>query len=303
MTRPVPRPGLNLTLLLIAVVCSGNSLAQNRQLEPTEHTFTTAAGDTRKYLLKLPAGYQRNRPAAVVFNFHGAGSTAEAQYRYADFDQLADRDHAILVMPDANKTYPDQDHTLASYWNSAWEANKRERDYDIDFILELVDQLQEQHRVSAFYATGMSAGGDITSALQCLKDSPFSAYAPVTYRYYSPPDCASAPPWPLLSFHGTQDQVVPISGLGDPWFDPSVPEIMGSWAMHNGCAEPVQESRISQEVLHYRWSGCAAPVEWYLVENGGHTWPGAADLPILGRTTRDFSASQLIWHLFFVLER
>ena len=103
----------------------------------------------------------------------------------------------------------------------------------------------------------------------------------------------------MISFHGTNDKVVPLEGLPAPWFDPHVSEIMQSWAEHNGCDPAVIEERVGSEVLRYRWAGCDAPVEWYLVEGGGHTWPGAAEREALGHTTGDISATELIWNFFF----
>ena len=55
------------------------------------------------------------------------------------------------------------------------------------------------------------------------------------------------------------------------------------------------EERVSGEVIRYHWRGCEAPVEWYLVEGGGHTWPGARSLQGYGHTTREISASKLIF--------
>lgn len=264
-----------------------------------ERTLVTRSGDERKFLLRLPAGYEEGVAADVVFNFHGATSNAFDQFLYGDFRSQADRDDVILVMPDANKVFPDPDHELAGYWNSAWEANLRVRDYDVDFVLELVELLKTEYCTADFYATGMSAGGDIVSALRCLPESPFVSFAAVTYQYYKTEECSAAPPRPWLYFHGSDDRVVPIAGSDAPWFDPPVRTTMQNLADHNGCEGQPLESRVSEEVIHYRWSDCAAPTEWYLIEGGGHTWPGGPELPVLGHTTDDISASDLIWTFFF----
>ena len=264
-----------------------------------ERALVMETGEERKYLLRLPAGYQEGEPADVVFTFHGSGSNMLSQLIYSDFTSQADRDGVILVSPDANKLYDFSDNPLGDYWSSAWEANLRERDHDIDFIRQLVTQLQSEYCTGAFFATGMSAGGDMASALQCLPDSPFSAYGQVTYAYYNFDECRDAPPAPMLYFHGTADFVVPFDGSGEPWFDPPVPELMANWADHNGCDALPLEERVSPEVLRYTYAGCEAPVQWYLVEGGGHTWPGALPVPALGHTTRDIDASELIWALFF----
>jgi len=264
-----------------------------------ERSLVTSSNDERHFLLRIPDGYVEGTRADVVFNFHGATSNAKTAAAYANFDALADRDGVILVMPDANKVYVDQSHELAKYWNSAWEAKLRTRDYDVDFVLELVELIRSEYCTGKFYAAGMSAGGDMTTALQCRAGSPFEAFAPVTYRYYLENDCSDAPAYPMISFHGTEDRVVPFSGIDAPWFDPPVDVIMQSWAEHNGCDGQARRDRVGDEVLHYRWDGCVAPVEWYLIEGGGHTWPGADPAPRLGHTTSEISASDVIWEFFF----
>jgi polyhydroxybutyrate depolymerase len=35
-----------------------------------------------------------------------------------------------------------------------------------------------------------------------------------------------------------------------------------------------------------------------VVEDGGHTWPGSLDVPLLGETTREIDATDLIWEFF-----
>lgn len=258
-----------------------------------------SSGEERLFLLRLPESYAEDTMSDVVFNFHGATSNAQEQFVYGDFNALADRDNVILVMPDANKVFPDRDHELATYWDSAWEGTKRVRDHDLRFVIELVEKIQSEYCTGNFYAAGMSAGGDMTTALQCVTDGPFLAFAPVTYRYFHADECAAARPRPMISFHGTEDRVVPLEGLPAPWFDPHVGEIMQSWAEVNGCDPEVIEEPFTDNVTRYHWADCAAKTEWYLVEGGGHTWPGGSDPPIWGNTTAEISASEMIWAFFF----
>lgn len=264
-----------------------------------EQILVMETGDERTFLLRLPASYREGEPADVVFTLHGSGSNMLSQLVYSDFTALADRDGVILVSPDANKVYDYSNSPLAGYWSSAWEANLRERDHDINFIRQLVMKLQSDYCTGDFFAAGMSAGGDMASALQCLPDSPFLAYGQVTYAYYNVEECRDAPPAPMVYFHGTDDFIVPFNGSSDPWFDPPVPEMMANWADHNGCGQEPQQERVSPEVVRHTFNGCQAPVKWYLVEGGGHTWPGATPIPALGHTTSDIDASEIIWALFF----
>ena len=258
----------------------------------------TSAGIERHYLLRLPAGFEQDSCADVIFDFHGAGSSAEREFVYSGFAPLADREGIILIHPDANKIYVDRSHRLASYWDGAWEANLRERDYDIDFILELVDFVKNEYCTRDFFATGMSAGGDMVSALACQQTTAFKSFAPVTYRYYNFAECSDAGPRPLISFQGDADRVVPIEGLGEPWFDPPVVEIMGRWAVHNQCDRESVEQRVSAEVVRYYWRNCRAETEWYLIEGGGHTWPGSPSSTSGDDVAPQLFASELIWKFF-----
>lgn len=261
--------------------------------------MTMSSGEERMFLLRLPDGYDPDTPSDVVFNFHGAESNAHEQFVYGDFNALADRDNIILVMPDANKVFPDRGHELATYWDAAWEGTKRVRDHDLRFVIELVEKIQTEYCTGNFYAAGMSAGGDMTTALQCATHGPFRAYASVTYRYFDTEDCGNAVPKPMISFHGTEDRIVPLEGLPAPWFDPHVDEIMQSWANVNGCDAGVIEEAFTENVTRYHWANCDARIVWYLIEGGGHTWPGGSDPPTWGHTTQEISASELIWSFFF----
>ncbi|GMU63370.1 MAG: hypothetical protein AMXMBFR34_51330 [Myxococcaceae bacterium] len=52
-----------------------------------------------------------------------------------------------------------------------------------------------------------------------------------------------------------------------------------------------------------RWSGCrgSAHVELYVVEHGGHTWPGGWQYArewLIGKTSKDVSACEVAWRFF-----
>jgi polyhydroxybutyrate depolymerase len=255
-------------------------------------------GSERSYLIYVPDSLDATRPFRILFDFHGATSDAAAQFGYSQFASLADRDGVILVHPDANKVFPDRAHELAGYWDSAWEARFRVRHYDIDFVLALVAMLKAGYPAATFVASGMSAGGDMVSALAGLTATPFSAFASVTYRYFDAAEFEAAAPAPTISFHGDLDRVCPIEGSGHPWYDPPVFETMRQWAIHNGHRPAPSERHISAEVTRYEWAGGDAKTVYYVCAGGGHTWPGSISRPGLGHTTRDISASQLIWQFF-----
>ncbi len=80
---------------------------------------------------------------------------------------------------------------------------------------------------------------------------------------------------------------------------------MADWANHNGCA-PDQTVTEKADVTRTVWSQCSnnADVDYYRIDGGGHTWPGANELVAsftessLGKTTQTVDATQLIWDFF-----
>ncbi len=80
---------------------------------------------------------------------------------------------------------------------------------------------------------------------------------------------------------------------------------MADWANHNGCA-PDQTVTEKADVTRTVWSQCSnnADVDYYRIDGGGHTWPGANELVVsftessLGKTTQTVDATQLIWDFF-----
>jgi polyhydroxybutyrate depolymerase len=187
------------------------------------------------------------------------------------------------------------------------------------FIADLLDLLEAELCVDTdrIFSTGMSNGGQMSTALACRLSHRIAAIAPVAGTEFLEP--CDGTPVPILAFHGTEDLVLPYTGGGlnattiadlHLWkgnVPPGMPaplgidESMELWAAHNGCdAEPVEE-RISAEVVRRSWSGCDAATVLYVVEGGGHTWPGK---PVegfeetLGHTTTDVDATQLMFELF-----
>ena len=48
------------------------------------------------------------------------------------------------------------------------------------------------------------------------------------------------------------------------------------------------------------WSACdrGGEVVFYIVDGGGHTWPGAIPIARLGKTTTQINASAIAWDFF-----
>jgi polyhydroxybutyrate depolymerase len=73
------------------------------------------------------------------------------------------------------------------------------------------------------------------------------------------------------------------------------------WAALNGCNPVAAEARVSENVSTVAYSECNEDVAvvLYVIEGGGHTWPGAsAEVPRLGVTTQEVDATELMWEFF-----
>lgn len=99
-------------------------------------------------------------------------------------------------------------------------------------------------------------------------------------------------PVPVVAFHGTADENVPFD-----W----APAAVQDWATTNGCFPAGTSTAVSAHVDLVDYGGCTADAEvaFYIIDVGGHTWPGAADdAGGVGPTTHEISASEIAWQFF-----
>jgi polyhydroxybutyrate depolymerase len=144
----------------------------------------------------------------------------------------------------------------------------------------------------------------MASVLACRAADRFAAFGPVALELHLPA-CGAPRPVPIAAFHGTGDPIVPFEGgpvhcCGGASV-PSVAQSMTAWAAQDRCAVTPTDTQLSPMVVRREWTGCApgGQVILYVIQGGGHTWPGAA-LPIrfLGATTTEISAADVLWRFF-----
>ncbi len=170
------------------------------------------------------------------------------------------------------------------------------------------------------YVAGLSNGAFLTSLVACRLADKVAAVAAVA-GLQMPSDCSPSRPVPILAIHGTADQFVAFDGGPNvalsslPWnaestrafsglpFAP-VTDALGEWATINGCAKPPRDERVSPSVTVVRYDECreGSAVELFVVDGGGHTWPGSAfskaSESVLGNTTDEINADEVIWQFF-----
>lgn len=248
-------------------------------------------GGARSYRVYVPSSASPQVPAPIVYNFHGLGSNALEQELYSGLVPLAETEGFVLVSPEGAG--------LVKGWRlPGLPGEDPERDlrfFDALHAHLLQSLCLDEGRV---YAAGMSNGAFFASALACRRWRVVAAIAPVAGVFHPGEGCEG--PVPVLAFHGTQDTIVPYG----PGLIFNIIPYEGAeayverWAHTNGCQGSPRQERLGQEVVRLSYEGCKAATGLIVVEGGGHTWPGAVDVPRLGHTTHEVSAARLMWDFF-----
>lgn len=250
----------------------------------------------REYRVHIPASYDGVTPVPLVLNLHGYGSNAADQEAYSEMVTKANVAGFITVAPEGTGE-PQRWHIYGP----------QEEGYidDVAFFETLLDHLQatlciDRDRV---YVTGISNGAAMSVRLACHLGDRIAAVAAVA-GVYAPMDCPTERAVPLIAFHGTGDELVPFdTGRAGRYSVPTrgVRVAMADWAARNGCQPQSVPERIEPDVLVERYQDCrdGAEVVLYVIEDGGHTWPGSRlNVERFGKTTRTISATELMWEFF-----
>jgi polyhydroxybutyrate depolymerase len=293
---------LSLTLAL-AVVCA-------EPLNSGDHPRSlTVNGNERSYLIHIPPKYDAKKPAPVVLAYHGAMTNGAIMTVFSGLNKKADESGFIAVYPNGNG-----EGKLMLVWNSGGLRGKslNEKYDDVAFTVAILDDLATVVNVDArrIYATGISNGGMMCYRLAAELSDRIAAIAPVAGTM-AVPEPQLKRPVPVMHFHGTADKLVPVSGADATAriFVPfkSVAETMQIWAKIDGCPdEPAvvdlpDRANDGTTVQRKTWGPGreGAEVVLFLIEGGGHTWPGQPRIvEFLGKSTKDISANDLIWEFF-----
>lgn len=275
----------------------------------TDERFTSG-GTERAYQLIVPESYDGTEPLPLVFGLHSLTVDYRIVPGMSGFGEMDDLYDFIAVAPSG---------LLGPSGLPYWNAAPAEDNDDLVFLTELLDHLEDDLCVDTgrVFSVGMSNGAQTSSLLACRLGDRIAGIAPIAGVEYNEP--CDAPPVPVIAFHGFEDPIVPYEGgglnsvtianqnfyLGDLPEGMATPtgvdESMRRWAEHNGCEpEPVEE-QVSPEVRKQTWSSCEAPTVLFIVDNGGHAWPGRPQPAFeasFGHGTTEIDASALLFEFF-----
>jgi polyhydroxybutyrate depolymerase len=294
-TTATTTTGASSTIVATPIVTTGCGKTAPIAAGTSATQTLTSGGLARTYILHVPAGYQPDKSLPLVLDFHGHTSTDSAQEGYSQFSPLADQQGFLVVYPQGT-IGPDHQTGWGTYGASDPKVN------DVLFVSDLITKVQGQLCVDAqrIFATGISNGGGMTNLLACAMAGRIAAFAPVSGAFYPiPGGCQPSRPAPMMEFHGTSDPLVFYNGR--PLVQlPPIPTWLQGWATLDGCTSGPTTFFQQADVTGEQWSGCKSnsAVIHYRIQGGGHTWPGAIPVPVLGATTHTINATMLMWQFF-----
>jgi polyhydroxybutyrate depolymerase len=251
-------------------------------------------GLTRTYVLHVPSSYDGSRAVPLVVNLHGFGSNGRQQANYSGLPAKADAEGFIVVSPDGAGT-PVQ-WTFPGFGAGA---------DDVGFIGALLDKLEQDLCIDTteVFLAGMSNGAAMTTFIAYAMPDRITVIAAVAATA-GPALCKSPRPIPVITFRGTEDMCVPYGG-GQSQCGMRLPvrpaeDVAAHWGDFNGCSKSAARTRLSEHVRTIAYSECReeTAVVLFVIEGGGHTWPGGVEVARLGVTTREISATDEMWDFF-----
>ncbi len=279
----------------------------------------------RTYLLHVPSTYDQNSPTPLLIALHGGLGNGRRmiQLTRGGFDALSEERRFLVVYPEG----------IRKHWNdgrdgkiSGYFAHKNSIN-DVGFISALIDELTKQWNVDKqrVYVTGISNGALMSNRLACEMSDKITAIATVSGSMPQRilPSCRPSRPISVLSINNDKDRLMPFSGgyVTGPFGGRKLGKVLSAsatmafWSKHNHCStspvvtrEPDIDERDGTQIRKETYPDCKSGTEvvMYVVENGGHTWPGGDQYLgewLVGKTSRDMDASKVIWDFFERLKK
>jgi polyhydroxybutyrate depolymerase len=270
----------------------------------------TSGGLDRTYSMHVPASYDGSRAVPLVLAYHGHGGDGLGQERLSGMSATADSNGFIVAYPDG----------VDRAWNDGRPDQVNSDVDDVGSTTDLISRLEKDYRIdpARVYATGMSNGGMMCYRLALEIPDKIAAVAPVAALLSR--DLAGrrspASPVSVALVEGTSDPLMPYGGGSVGLFLKMRGEVLSAadtvsfWTTADGCTPspkvtllPDASTSDGTRVTSNDYGGGRDGTEvlFYSVEGGGHAWPGGTQYlssRIIGRTSRDFDASQAIYDFF-----
>jgi polyhydroxybutyrate depolymerase len=266
-------------------------------------------GLKRKYFVFAPKDFKTKKNLPLLFVLHGGGGQGDRLDGLTKFSQMVESKNFIAVYPNG----------IENRWNDGRETIPRKEIDDVGFIKILLETISKNHPVDQkrVYAAGISNGGMMSLYLACQMPDKIAAVAAVAANMpvNMAANCQKKKPLSVMFIAGKSDPIMPykggiiytFGGRGIGGNVVSIRESVDFWIKQNQIksapqiseipdSDPNDGTRTSREIYSNAKNG--TEVILYATENGGHTWAGGIQYQpetIIGKTSRDFNASEVIW--------
>lgn len=277
-------------------------------------------GRSRSWMVYAPATYDPSIPSAVVVLLHGRPGNAGGMAFLTGMNAVAENHNFIVVYPDG----------IDNEWNAQFDISARDISLtgrrstlpqdDVGFLQTMMDDLAVNFNIdrSRLYLGGFSNGGFMTYRMACSAGRTFAAFAAISGNLYLELSdlCRRSPPTPILIMNGTADPSVPYEGVlvqSAQSTEPvrisyGVQDAVAAFARRNGCSLTGVSTTFAEsgrspgtQVVRFVPRDCSsgADVVLYVINGGGHTWPGhPRPQQEMGDTNMDMDAGEVIWEFF-----
>lgn len=298
-------------LLIVLLFASQQSLCDAFTGEKT----LLHEGLQRTYWLHIPTNVKPDAPLVVVL--HGYASKAKYIMDYSKMNDIADREAFVVVYPQGTV-----DLEGNTFFNVGYDFHKDSSVDDVSFIRQLVQDLRRRYDLSSdkIFATGMSNGGDMSYMLACTSSDIFKAFATVAGVLMKEirDSCNTEAPIPLFEIHGTTDDISLYEGdMDNSDGYGAYLDVISSTCFFVRANKLTKKSITRLEnkdlsdgssvIFERHYSDDNNRQVWlYIIEGGGHHWPGAQvawwrypiDWIRARSDNRDINASEQIWSFF-----
>jgi polyhydroxybutyrate depolymerase len=268
----------SILFIMVAAVGLGPLVAALSSPAGGQNTLT----GQRPYGLKVPEGYDGQRPVPLVVLLHGYSSNGSAQDAYFRLSAQADRGGFLLAYPDGIRDM---------VGNRFWNATDACCDFygggvdDVAYLDAVIDEISSRYRVDPgrVFLVGHSNGAFMAHRYACDRAGRVAAIVTLAgMQWKDPTRCGAGSPVSVLHVHGRDDQTIHYAGGSTlEGVYPGALDTVAAWAGKDGCSGSLAstgrrldlEARLpGEETTDDRYGGCAAgvDVELWTIEGGGH---------------------------------
>lgn len=284
----------SLFIFVLLVYLSTNVMAQ--------YDSIAHDGLVRTYQLHLPTDYSSDTIHSLLIALHGGFGSGLQLELQTQLSEKADEENFIVVYPDG---------VLSPLGIRTWNAgtccgySAGNSINDVGFIATLMDSLSNNYSIDSLrvYVTGMSNGAMMSYRIACELSDRIAAIAPVAGTMTAEM-CNAVNTLPIIHFHSYLDSNVPYNGgIGDgvsSHYNPPLDSVLNVWSSIDGCEIENDTLTNDSSFTHVIWNNCdcEGSIEYYITQDGGHSWPGGNQTIIGDQPSEVINANDLMWQFF-----